>query len=246
MNAAAAHALVHVSPATAANTEGSEMKITRKELLKIIAEQVAESMPERPEDVEAVEDAWAGGENLELDVDYSKASGGEPNVATPETLELVVAEVRRRIQEMQAHSRSGDLQQPRPGETEFPAIVGYSINGQSQSEIVYDDEELTQVLDYLAPLSGRGKQIPYSIDSLSDVEAGDVPVGAEIEQYMEAKDQNKDGKNDFEDVKIARMKASGMTKDEIEEEHPELFEGTLKTRTARRLAAMIKRSMGDA
>lgn len=62
---------------------------------------------------------------------------------------------------------------------------------------------------------------------------------------MEAKDQNKDGKNDFEDVKIARMKASGMTKAEIEEEDPELFESTLKTRTAKSLAAAIKRTMGD-
>lgn len=38
------------------------------------------------------------------------------------------------------------------------------------------------------------------------------------------KDQNKDGKNDFEDVKIARMKASGMSDDEIKKKHPELFE----------------------
>ena len=129
-----------------------------------------------------------------------------------------------KIQEMRAHPRSGDLKQPRPGETEFPAVVGYSINGEPQSEIVYNDEELTQVLDYLAPLTGRGEQIPYSIDSLSDVEASDIPVGAEIEQYMEGKDQNKDGDNDFDDVKIARMKASGMSDKEIKEKHPELFE----------------------
>ena len=40
----------------------------------------------------------------------------------------------------------------------------------------------------------------------------------------EDKDQNKDGKNDFEDVKIARMKASGMSDEEIKKKHPELFE----------------------
>ena len=39
----------------------------------------------------------------------------------------------------------------------------------------------------------------------------------------EKKDQNKDGKNDFDDVQIARMKASGMSSAEIEDEHPELF-----------------------
>jgi|GEM_PF-6404403 hypothetical protein len=141
------------------------MKITKRELLKIIAEQVAEDLPERPEDVEAVEDSWAGGDNLELDVDYSKVSGGESNTTSPEVLDLVVAEVRKRIQEMQAEGQ---------------------------------------------------------------------------------KDQNSDGKNDFEDVKIARMKASGMTKAEIEEEDPGLFEGTLKTPAAKRLAAVIRRTMDKA
>lgn len=38
------------------------------------------------------------------------------------------------------------------------------------------------------------------------------------------KDQNKDGENNFEDVKIARMKASGMSDAEIKKKHPELFE----------------------
>lgn len=40
----------------------------------------------------------------------------------------------------------------------------------------------------------------------------------------EKKDQNKDGENDFDDVKIARMKASGMSDAEIRKKHPELFE----------------------
>lgn len=45
-----------------------------------------------------------------------------------------------------------------------------------------------------------------------------------IKIIREEVDQNKDGKNDFDDVKIARMKASGMSDKEIEEKHPELFE----------------------
>jgi len=36
-------------------------------------------------------------------------------------------------------------------------------------------------------------------------------------------DQNKDGENDFEDVKIARMLASGMSIEQIKKEFPELF-----------------------
>ena len=45
-----------------------------------------------------------------------------------------------------------------------------------------------------------------------------------IKIIREEVDQNKDGKNDFDDVKIARMKASGMSDKEIKEKHPELFE----------------------
>ena len=44
----------------------------------------------------------------------------------------------------------------------------------------------------------------------------------------EAVDQNKDSKNDFKDVKIARMKASGMSKEEIKKKHPDLFEEELE------------------
>lgn len=45
-----------------------------------------------------------------------------------------------------------------------------------------------------------------------------------IEELEEKDDQNKDGKNDFDDVKIARMKASGMSDSEIKKKHPDLFE----------------------
>jgi len=45
------------------------------------------------------------------------------------------------------------------------------------------------------------------------------------------KDQNSDGKNDFNDVKIARMLASGMTKAEIKKKHPHLFEAKKKSKT---------------
>ena len=38
------------------------------------------------------------------------------------------------------------------------------------------------------------------------------------------RDQNSDGKNDFQDVKIARMKASGMEYSDIKDKYPDLFE----------------------
>ena len=40
----------------------------------------------------------------------------------------------------------------------------------------------------------------------------------------EAVDQNSDGDNDFKDVKIARMKASGMSKKDIKKKNPDLYE----------------------
>lgn len=36
-------------------------------------------------------------------------------------------------------------------------------------------------------------------------------------------DQNKDGENDGRDVRIARMKASGMSEDEIKKKYPDLY-----------------------
>lgn len=45
-----------------------------------------------------------------------------------------------------------------------------------------------------------------------------------IENLSEKEDQNKDGENDFQDVKIARMKASGMSDSEIKDKYPDLFE----------------------
>ena len=50
----------------------------------------------------------------------------------------------------------------------------------------------------------------------------------------EAKDQNDDGENDFDDVRIARMKASGMSDEEIKKKHPELFEEYLNEKRKRR------------
>jgi hypothetical protein len=44
-----------------------------------------------------------------------------------------------------------------------------------------------------------------------------------LDIIREAKDQNNDGENDGDDVRIAQMLAGGMTKSEIKEKYPELF-----------------------
>jgi len=76
------------------------MKITRQQLANIIKEELeASDLPDRPEDVEAVEDAWAGGDDLVQAVDYVKVLTGEENVSKPEVLDIIVKETRRRISE---------------------------------------------------------------------------------------------------------------------------------------------------
>ncbi|HIK66555.1 MAG TPA: hypothetical protein EYF95_01135 [Flavobacteriales bacterium] len=75
------------------------------------------------------------------------------------------------VKEEMAHPR-GDLGK-NIADVDFPIVVGY----EGKSEIAYDKDELDNILDDIAP---RG--IAYSLDSLEDMEAKDVPVGASIEQ----------------------------------------------------------------
>ncbi len=66
-------------------------------------------------------------------------------------------------------------------DAEFPIVVGY----EGQSEIAYDQEELDSILDMITGGPGSRANIPYSLDSLADMEPEDVPVGAHIEQFTE-------------------------------------------------------------
>ena len=70
------------------------MKITRRQLRRIIREELEEV--EAPFETEAVEDAWAGGENLELPLDVAKSThGADAVVVEPEVLSIT--ELRRVI-----------------------------------------------------------------------------------------------------------------------------------------------------
>ena len=86
------------------------------------------------------------------------------------------------LHNLQAHPR-GDLGK-NIADVDFPIMVGYDLNGLTQSEVAYSQDELDEILDYLAPLGG-GKGVPYSLDSLSDMEPQDQPIGAEIDYYTE-------------------------------------------------------------
>ena len=65
--------------------------------------------------------------------------------------------------------------------------------------------------------------------SYNDYEGSGGGFEGGIEEEVEVNeeiDQNKDGKNDFTDVKIARMLAAGVSKEEIKKKYPELFKGS--------------------
>jgi len=89
-------------------------------------------------------------------------------------------QLRKIVQERIAHPRDGLGKNI--ADAEFPIVVGYNLRGQDQSEIAYNQDELDDILDDVA-----NSGMPYSLDSLEDMEPGDRPVGSDIEQYAEGK-----------------------------------------------------------
>ena len=83
--------------------------------------------------------------------------------------------------------------------------------------LLQDEDDLPQWVHYKISTSADRIQSVhnYLTNKISRMHEGDV-------------DQNQDGENDFDDVQIARMKASGMTIADIEAKHPELFEAKKK------------------
>ena len=60
------------------------MKITKRQLRRLIREELEDILDqENPADVEAVEDAWAGGDDLVEPIDHSEA-GGSQSIASYE------------------------------------------------------------------------------------------------------------------------------------------------------------------
>ena len=106
--------------------------------------------------------------------------------------------------------------------------------GVDASELVWHRDHNDRLVEVV---EGKGWKIQLENDIPREMVAGSrffVPAGEYHRvikgrgdlrvRIFEDKDQNDDGDNDFEDVKIARMKASGMSDAEIKKKHPELFE----------------------
>tara|TARA_Y100001938_G_C7975626_1_gene371600 strand:- start:530 stop:790 length:261 start_codon:yes stop_codon:yes gene_type:complete len=72
-------------------------KLTRTHLRKLICEEIETILDaESPSDVEAIEDAWAGGENIEYQVDHAKEAGSDPVTDHQEVMVIVQSETHLR------------------------------------------------------------------------------------------------------------------------------------------------------
>jgi len=68
-------------------------KLTRTHLRKLICEEIETILDaENVEDVEAIEDAWSGGDNLEYEIDHAKEAGGDPVTDHQEVMVIVQSE----------------------------------------------------------------------------------------------------------------------------------------------------------
>jgi len=86
----------------------------------------------------------------------------------------------RRYSELTAHPRGGLGKNI--ADVDFPIVVGY----EGKSEIAYNQEELDDILDMITGGPGSRANIPYSLDSLADIEPESIPSGKRIERYAES------------------------------------------------------------
>ena len=102
--------------------EMNEMKITKRQLKRIIREEVEQCEyelssdttdmmldEEYPEDVETQEDSWAGGQNIHQQLDHSEAGGGDPQNRGVEVLRISESGLRYAIRHVIIESEQQKL-----------------------------------------------------------------------------------------------------------------------------------------
>ena len=68
-------------------------RLTRTHLRRLICEEIETLIDaESPEDIEALEDAWAGGDNIEYALDHAKEAGSDPVTDHQEVMVIVQTE----------------------------------------------------------------------------------------------------------------------------------------------------------
>ena len=90
------------------------MRLTKSQLNRIILEETGDMLTlSHPSEVEPIENAFSGGENLVLPIDHSKAVGSEPVTDSPEqysyeeerVIQMTEAQLRKSIQKILRKSR---------------------------------------------------------------------------------------------------------------------------------------------
>jgi|TARA_R110000824_G_scaffold63174_2_gene166466 hypothetical protein len=82
-----------------------KMRITKRQLRKIIREETATIDYDTADEVETKEDVWSGGDNLSLSLDHSKVVGSEAVTAEPEILSLTERQLRDAIRDATKRAR---------------------------------------------------------------------------------------------------------------------------------------------
>ena len=129
-----------------------------------------------------------------------------------EEMRITRRQLRKIITEEMAHPRHGLGKNI--ADVDFPIVVGYN----DRSEIAYNQDELDDILDMITGGPGSSTNIPYSLDSLEDMEPKDRPVGADIERFAEGKVEIK-GSRIQQLIKEAVLKESRACKDNTIGDH---------------------------
>ncbi len=72
-------------------------KLTRRYLRRLIKEELESFGDNLETELDPVEDAWAGGDNLHSDIDHPKAAGSEETVTQQEVLPIMDENSLRRL-----------------------------------------------------------------------------------------------------------------------------------------------------
>ena len=101
-------------------------------------------------------------------------------------------------------------------------------------EVIHSNGWLFQRDDSVPILMSPGDKIQISTNEWHRIIKGEGDLVLKI--IEEKKDQNKDGKNDFDDVRIARMLASDEydSIEQIKKDHPDLFEKYINEKKKRK------------
>tara|TARA_B100000131_G_scaffold318903_1_gene363707 strand:- start:533 stop:1156 length:624 start_codon:yes stop_codon:yes gene_type:complete len=137
-------------------------------------------------------------------------------------MKITKSRLRKIIEEEMAHPRHNLGKNI--ADAEFPIVVGYDLNGRAQSEIAYNQDELDDILDMITGGPGSRANIPYSLDSLADMEPESIPSGKRIERYTEST------------IKITRRQLRQIIKEEIS--HMAVPEGGLSVLRAQHTQAL--------